>query len=546
MSARVFMRHRLEPISRAGDAGKGLAATFHDAYWALGRQWQFGELTGEDAGSPVEVRIRLATAAISSWHVPGGPPQPLDPDGGVVEATITGERSAGEVTVKDRLDAGRRLAAMVSPAARAALAAVFPLPVPDGSVWTAARGRVPDGLAAAAALAGTGGDAAAIAGLLGLGAVDAATVLDVLGEFVEWTTTTFGLGPDCWAPPLVERRFDLDVPGAGVVLQARNHTRAGLDWFDVDVDVDDAGGDGTSDLGVEDLVRLPGPVRFPGMPADRFWEFEDAELALHAIDAGTTDLARLALVEFSTVYGNDWFTVPVPIRYGTISRVDRMLVVDTFGRTQLIRPGLADGAPWAMFAVSRPSGGAVPWLVTPPLTVGALRGPTVEDVTFTRDEMANLVWAVERLVTDADGRVHDLVAEYAARVDTAAQVPTDAELLYRLMTDVPEHWVPFVPVHLDAGRRRVGLVQAVLPRASGVGEPTVVEPRSAVLSELRHVAVDEREVPPSGVAVRRSWWLARAPDGRRVTWAARAAGPGRGEGASGLAFDVADDVRSRP
>ena len=42
------------------------------------------------------------------------------------------------------------------------------------------------------------------------------------------------------------------------------------------------------------------------MPAPRFWEMEDARFDPGAIDASRIDLGRLLLVDFATVYGNDW------------------------------------------------------------------------------------------------------------------------------------------------------------------------------------------------------------------------------------------------
>lgn len=541
MTSHVFLRHRLEPISREGDPGRGLAATVQDPLWLLARQLQFGELTGEDAGSPVQAEARLTSAAITGWRpTPDAAVLPIDPATDVFDATITGERAAGDLTTRDRLDAGRRLVSIIDASARATLIGRFALTVPDGSTLAAAAERFPDGIAAALAMAPVVADAAALAAALGLPLPAVTDVIGDLADFVTWTMTTFGLGPDVWVPSLIERQFDLIANGAGIALRAEQHVRAGLDWFDLDATPAVGDNEGTQSTVVR---RIPSTIRFPGMPADRFWEFEDAELALHAMDAGTTDLARMALVEFSTVYGNDWFTFPVPARFGSLSAIEQLVVTDSFGRTQLITPGVTDGSPWAMHAPSHGQDGAVPWLVTPAVGVGALKGPVVEQVAFARDEMANLVWAVERLVTSDDGYIIDLVAEYADRHRDATASPVDAELLYRLMTDVPEHWVPFVPVQLPGGRRQVGLVEAVLPRPSTVGEPTVVEPRTSTLAELRHLVIDEREVPPSGVVISREWWLARAANGRRVVWAARTAGVGRGEGASGLAFDVAEDVR---
>ena len=283
---------------------------------------------------------------------------------------------------------------------------------------------------------------------------------------------------------------------------------------------------------------MPTTIQFPGQPRDRFWEFEEATLALSRIDATTSDLARLALVEFSTIYGNDWFTFPIPVTYGSMQAVSELVVRDTFGTHELIAP--AADAQWAMY---RPAGSPLAAaLVVPSITVAPLAGDVVEEVRFLRDEMANFVWGVEQIVTDADGTRRDLADEYVRASVGADAVPRNAAVAYRLMTDVPDHWVPFIPVHLAGSSRQVGLVEAVLPRPNSLGDLVTSSPRSSVLQELRGLVLPEEEVPSAGIVVRRRWFLARSADGGRHAWAARSVTTGRGEGASDLRFDVAEPV----
>ena len=45
-------------------AADGLQARQHDPVWTLARQWQMGELHGEDAGSPIGARLTVLTAPI--------------------------------------------------------------------------------------------------------------------------------------------------------------------------------------------------------------------------------------------------------------------------------------------------------------------------------------------------------------------------------------------------------------------------------------------------------------------------------------------------
>ena len=54
--------NRLEPSPRTPSRVVGLEARIADPLWFLARQWQLGELTGQDSGSPVQARS-VATAA---------------------------------------------------------------------------------------------------------------------------------------------------------------------------------------------------------------------------------------------------------------------------------------------------------------------------------------------------------------------------------------------------------------------------------------------------------------------------------------------------
>lgn len=58
---------RLEPQSVSGDPRHGADAVLADALWMIGRQWQLGELLGEDVGSPVSVRVERRAVQVTAW-----------------------------------------------------------------------------------------------------------------------------------------------------------------------------------------------------------------------------------------------------------------------------------------------------------------------------------------------------------------------------------------------------------------------------------------------------------------------------------------------
>ena len=110
--SRIYALHRVEPITREGDPGQGLAAPVHDPLWGLARQRQFGELAGEDTGSPVQASLRIRSDPLDGWRPAGAEKMlPYDPDRQVLEAVVAGESSGPVTSLRDRVDAGRRLAA---------------------------------------------------------------------------------------------------------------------------------------------------------------------------------------------------------------------------------------------------------------------------------------------------------------------------------------------------------------------------------------------------------------------------------------------------
>ena len=65
--------NRLEPRTRDKEFDKELECGVHDALWMLTRQWQMGELQGEDTGSAIFAKIQMRTTRISNIKTAKGP-----------------------------------------------------------------------------------------------------------------------------------------------------------------------------------------------------------------------------------------------------------------------------------------------------------------------------------------------------------------------------------------------------------------------------------------------------------------------------------------
>ena len=58
----------LEPRARQEDFSRSLRAEVYDPLWMLTRQWQFGELKGEDTGSAIFAKVCMETTRISKFR----------------------------------------------------------------------------------------------------------------------------------------------------------------------------------------------------------------------------------------------------------------------------------------------------------------------------------------------------------------------------------------------------------------------------------------------------------------------------------------------
>ena len=296
-----------------------------------------------------------------------------------------------------------------------------------------------------------------------------------------------------------------------IVLATQEYADGALDWHSVSGGTQSLGTPAATPSTLTIPPSLPTPVEFAGKPADRFWEFEDANVNFAIVDAGPTDLARLSMVEFSLVYGNDWFIVPFRMAVGSVFRIKTFTVRDTFGVDTVIGPSTNSGTPpWPVFNISGGMAPAGAFFLAPTLT-DTIESAPIEEVALFRDEMANMVWGVERKVQGISGDPYDRTADeyHRAARQQVTGAPVDETLVYRLATSVPDNWIPFVPVAADRSSGTNPVVQLqrrVLVRTENDGTRTTVHPRGTLLrSDLRQspeseppLRIEEEEVPREG------------------------------------------------
>ncbi len=570
---------RLEPRSRNAEMKTSLQAAVYDPLWLLARQWQMGEFQGEDNGSPVIARWRADTAPLTRYRAgtpaPGNPGSPGAYDARRVPLETLVERetvrpAATQPGKPDRLrlaaEAGEHFLRLVEvqPVSKNyddAIVGHFAfLPPSDAdrkdldasslAYLDLVGPRVPDGRRLYAALRPAPGAAIKLPPDLPILPADTAEVEKAAAAWLTWYESLCSepaVGDSPWVPERLEYAFSVSarLSDGEQVLSAREYADGRLDWYDFDVDPGHSLG-APGGAAVE-IVRtaIPAPVSFRGMAARRFWEFEDAQVDFGSVEAGPTDLVRMLLVEFALAYGNDWFVIPVELDTGTVCRTRSLIITDTFGVRTLIPPSNetnAAASDWRMFQLSqiRSSQPLVPvanLFFLPPSLVQDIESRPIEEVLFLRDEMANLAWGVERLVESACEQPLNRYEAYLEQERRqgrapAAEPPPPGTVRYRLMNEVPDYWVPLMPVATPGGLR---LRRGAVLRTDGTQGR--VEAQGRILEPGKPLSLFDEEVPRAGVRVTRSYQFTRWTDGSSHLWIGRTKGVGRGEGSSGLRFD---------
>jgi hypothetical protein len=568
---------RLEPRVSDPSLAPGIQAAVEDPLWLLGRQWQLGELDGEDAGSPVGVDVYGTAVAVDRLLL--GEPSPqnaaravdLDPAAAPLEAMVAREPAPdGESMLAFRLDVAsrvaRELAARGAPqTALAKLANDYEIDKAELAAAVAGCGpaeaarvellaaRLFDG--AALLLDADADFAAATAGLPAAAADAVRAVLDAVALEVDLDRVRAApqdaAAPEAWDGASLGSSFALGAAAAGgeVVLRASDWDGEELDWWAFDASQETAlGATGTpAQLAGESgkpLSALPSRLGFRGAPSVRYWEFEDGSVDLVATTAGAHETALMAVLQFAFLYGGDWSSVPIELPVGSRVGVESVVVRDTFGiRTLVLPAGRVAGRPASqltrLWTLTGDTSGA---LLVPPRLGPVVEGELVEETLLLRDEQANLAWAVELLAPDGAGHPvpwSAVAPEPEAPKASSPDLPPDRPALrYVLASDVPDHWFPLVPEATNhrLSRYRVG----VLP--SGTADPR--PPRALLLRELAGAGLREQEVPREGRRLMRRPVLARWIGGTTHAWTARRIAGGRGEGSSGLVYDTLSDERA--
>ena len=570
---------RLEPRSRNAEMNTSLQARVYDPLWLLARQWQFGEFQGEDNGSPVLARWRGEGAPLNRYYAGAIAPNTVteapqfDTARLPLETLVERENilPANETFAPAKLrlavEAGQHFLRMlaqlheqgtVTQDYRAAFIRQYPFSALtpeqratlDGdslSYFELMAARVPDGRRLRKDFRSTSQGQVSISPALQIAGADIADVREAARVWLEWLENFFN-EPDqenpTWLPERLEYAFSVGARfnDSNRVLTAPEYFEGRLDWYGFDANAEVMIGKATDDPPSKPVcTAIPAPVSFRGMPAPRFWQFEDAQVDFGSVEAGPTDLLRMLLVEFALTYGNDWFVIPVELQVGSLYRTRSLVITDTFDVRTLIKPSSELGEPhasWRMFQHSNTrSSGLTPepnlFFLTPSL-IASLESQPIEEVLFLRDEMANMAWGIERTIESASEQALNRFEEQRIPPSPTPPPAKDQKLIYRVETEVPNNWIPLLPVRSNDGLR---LQRAKVQKLDGSAQ--FVAAQGHILNPgSQSLRIFPEEIPREGVRVTRHYQFARWHDGASHLWIGRRKEVGSGEGSSGLRFDT--------
>jgi hypothetical protein len=584
----VVSWNRLEGRPRTDNFTRALRAEVRDPLWMLARQWQMGEFEGDDAGSPVFAKVNTATTKLRKYQPLNRDVQLFD-DAKPLETQIECRPipmhiAAQPISLDIRLLMGRHWLKLIgNPAVQSGYLAKYPVTLPDrtkpeGSPifahpevwqqWAAVAGRRMDGFALYEYLKETGHRASD-------GVSGAGTVEDTAGvAFVRWVERLFfqpaGEG-DAWQPQRMEYQCAVAAPdGASEkLLRAEEYYHGHLDWYNFTYDKQTPvlgdipfSPDPPDQPTQATLIHtfIPSQVSFNGMPNTRWWAFEDGKTNFGNMKPDRNDVGRLLVMEFALVYSNDWYMLPVALQAGSLALVKGLAVTNVFGERIWIEPGNKglddDFSRWSMFTLNTQGKRGEPadlTLVVLPTVPKIQEGQPFEEVALMRDEMANMVWAIEtKLPSPSGGSLDGREAARETRrffeiqAGVVPQPPEtyQANIRYEVMNTVPENWIPFIPTHKEGSTQSIHLQRASMLRfIEGNPHAPKIKPRTDLLREgldnrpVETYFLEEEEVPRSGIHVSQSFQRTRWYSGEVFVWLGVRKRTGRGEGASGLSFD---------
>lgn len=326
-----------------------------------------------------------------------------------------------------------------------------------------------------------------------------------------------GQKPTDWDSKRLEYTCSLVCTGAR--LNADEYYSGDLDWHDFTLD----GKPNFTGRPVTKVEMVPTNAVYHGMPAIRYWTFEEGNVNFKSIVRQDENILVTMMTIFSQLFGEDWYMVPLEQNVGTLRKIISLRIHDNFGSTFEIGPVLdtsTDSSRWSMFTLVDKNGTAPDGSIffLPNTISNMLESEDMEEVTFIRDEMMNMVWAVENKY-EKDGKVIDRNDELAMEEEGKEaerkkfRSQKGSYPMYLEMAEVAENWIPFFPVAIGSQSAQMALKRGKAAQIPGVPyNPT--DPKGKIVNESS--IVNEEEIPAAPISLVRKYNLVNL--GRNEQW----------------------------
>ncbi|MDL2242311.1 hypothetical protein LJC25_01115 [Bacteroidales bacterium OttesenSCG-928-K03] len=592
---------RVESRTRKNDFSDALSFEVYDPLWMLTRQWQFGEFQGNDCGSAVTAKIKIKKEKFDSIYLKSGmnsfsSENPLEYDV---------EKQNRAITPFIRIESALYFKKMIEfelPSYNKELKETLIKKLQTQDYYPLDKFEVADENdlenlkenqnSQLKRYYATYGKRIFDGYKLFLNSDKALTVFKDLQKTKTSSSIKVGLSESGFPPGLVElidkykswfrkkylpidneidncwdeekMGYNIKVGQNTSILEAEDYHTGKLSWYSFD----HAGGRKIkASMKIEPEIKyftyLPTPAHLPGAPNKRLWQFEDASVHIgHQINNDFSMIANAVVMQYVTMYGNDWMIIPLETEVGTILDVEGIIVTDTFGERLLINTPAANNnngksytERWDLFGTSdkyaytKNDFSSKRGLLFPPTIPRCEESKPLEEIQFLRDEMANMLWGVETVINDkCDGTIQgkDLSDAVLSEIDSLkteyemSEIPYDYS--YLLQNRVPLNWIPFIPQKIVGEAREIKFRRSRMPIFYN-NKYQSVRPSTELLKikkegdKVKARFINEEEVSGYGVkliltAQRTRWFL-----GKSYTWTGAKKVISQYQANSGLMFD---------
>jgi hypothetical protein len=589
--------NRIEPRTSVQNFDLSLSNPVFDPLWLLTQQWRAGEFNAHDGGTAILSKIETESFKLNRLSGPNGPADAYNTAQIPLEAAV--EAMPFKFELIHRLQMGRHWLKLLRQQGLgvgydALFSNQFPIDTPGDpeslsnetaiQVRHLATNRLPDGAEIYTYFLTN--NASGISGISpgDISAIDAAAL-----SFKQWFERTYYVPHSAvnkWSPSQLSYQFNTSAPlsvspsAQQTVLTGKNYNGQSLDWYSSDVsnvpnatltETPSEPSLNTNAITSSVSTYIPHLAMFNGMPRRRWWQFEDRNHDIGQIVNRKNDLLQMIVTDFGLTYSNDWFVIPHQVEAGTLTKIKGLVITDSFGRQTVVnKAGTATSQVWQvwnLFALNQ-HGAMTNYgderLFLPPSLPQAPDFAELEKVVMLRDEMSNLVWGVEELVSDELGRAYsgreasNNLLNYMQQlplqtfpIPSGSYIGNEATIRYKLSNSVPENWIPFIPAKTGNTNRVVAYQRASMHRYFEETQTTnLVRPRTGILrvglDQLTPAPyfINEEEISRSGVSVSSGFQRTRWYNGKVITWFGYQRSTGNGEGSSGLKFDFLSEKKT--